>query len=347
MSTNIYRSTPRNIRRFVEKCLLKGLVPFLKSSPGLGKSSIIRQVAKKYRLKVIDIRLSTRSETDFSGLPQFIERDGKQIATFTQFDIFPTEDTPIPKGYDGWLVFFDEITSGSEEMEAACYEIILDKKVGDTPLHPMVAMACASNLTTDRAIARKMGTAMQSRVIHLEMMESYSDWVRDVAIPGDYDFRLMAFLAQYPSYLTDFKPDHSEETFSCPRTWEFMNTLIQGEEVIKDDLPLYAGTITSGMAVKFVEFCGLINDIIPVSDIIAHPETCRLPTTTDNQWATVASMSENVTEDNFGAMSIYANRFPLTFRILFFRSVHVRKPILLTHPAFAVAMSEMNKYLNG
>ena len=119
MSTalNIYRCTPRQVKRFVTDVLFAGLVPYVQSSPGMGKSSIMRAIASELNLQLIDHRLSTSAPEDLSGLPRFDE-DGK--ARFSPFaDLFPTEDTPLPPGKEGWMLFLDEFNSASKSVQAA------------------------------------------------------------------------------------------------------------------------------------------------------------------------------------------------------------------------------------
>ena len=213
--TNIYSSRPRQIRRNVERCFNAGLVPFVKSSPGIGKSSIMRAIAKDYNLELIDIRLSMCDPTDLNGLPTFDHETGR--AKFMPFDMFPVLGTPLPKGKNGWLMFFDEFNSAPKSIQAASYKIILDHMVGMNTLHENVFKAAAGNLSTDRAIVNPLSTAMQSRVIHMQMEANFEDWLRDVALPQGYDSRITAFLSMYPSRLMDFRPDHEDNTFCCPR----------------------------------------------------------------------------------------------------------------------------------
>ena len=73
---SIYTMTPSKVRASVIRCLDKGLVPFIQSSPGMGKSAIVKQIAKDFKLKLIDVRLSTLEPVDLSGLPTF-DMDGK------------------------------------------------------------------------------------------------------------------------------------------------------------------------------------------------------------------------------------------------------------------------------
>ena len=130
--TNIYSSTPRQVRKFVERCFNAGLPPFVKSSPGIGKSAIMKQLAKDYNLELIDIRLSMCDPTDLNGLPCFNEKTGK--AEFRPFDMFPVKGTPLPPGKNGWLMFFDEFNSAPKSIQAASYKIMLDHMVGGLPV---------------------------------------------------------------------------------------------------------------------------------------------------------------------------------------------------------------------
>lgn len=47
-------------------CFQSKLVPFMKGSPGIGKSDIYKQIAKRFKLKLIDIRLSQCDPTDLN-----------------------------------------------------------------------------------------------------------------------------------------------------------------------------------------------------------------------------------------------------------------------------------------
>lgn len=355
---NIYRCTPRQVKKFVTEALFAGLVPYVQSSPGCGKSSIMRAVAKELNLKLIDHRLSTSSPEDLSGLPTFREREYTdpdtglvQVIKEAQFvpfaDLFPIKGTPLPPGKQGWMLFLDEFNSAPKGVMSAAYKLILDKMTGQYPLHENVVICAAGNLATDRAITNPLSTALQSRVVHLEMQVNFEEWLQDVALAENYDSRIVAYLSQYNSKLMDFRPDHQEKTFCCPRTWEFVNALIKGKELTDESAVLLAGTITSGVAVEFVQFTKVFNNLITIKDIIADPENCRLANDVSTKWATIAHMMEKVDDKNFDALSRYANRFTIDFRILFYRSVLVRHSQLRGHSAFVRAMAELSRYLHS
>lgn len=343
-SDNLYRCSPRQIRTFIKEVFYAGLVPFVRSSPGMGKSTIYGGISRELNLLMIDHRLSTSEPTDLSGLPQF--QDG--MARFAPFaELFPIEGTPLPKGKDGWCIFLDEFNAAPKPVQAASYKLILDRMTGQHRLHENVVIGMAGNLDTDRAITNMISTALQSRVVHLEMEINFKEWLEDVALAQGYDSRIIAFLNQYPSKLMDFRPDHNERTFCCPRTWEFVNRLINGREIYDGLATLLAGTITSGVAADFVQFCQIYTRLITVDQIVRDPRNCEVPYDNSLKWATISHMMEKVTEDTFDDLCTYANRYSLDFRILFFRSTMVRHPKLRRHPAFINAMVELSRYLNG
>ncbi len=338
--------TPRQTRRSILKTLQAGNVPFVSSSPGMGKSALNKSIAKDENLFLIDHRLSTSAPEDLSGLPRF---NPNGTAEFVPFNIFPTEETPLPPGCDGWLLFLDEFNSAHKSVQAAAYKLILDKQVGQHKLHERVLISCAGNLATDRAITNDLSTAMQSRVIHMEMEVNNQEWMEDVAIANNYDERIKAFIAYSPSSLMDFKPDHNEKTFCCPRTWEFMNNFMNITSVddMEQDTALYAGTITSGVAAAFVAFSQFFKNLVNIDYVKGNPNSAPVPQDRALAFAQIIHLTEYVDANSFDAVSTYANRFPVELRILYFRTIVVKKPNLRQHPTFITAMGELSRYLNG
>jgi hypothetical protein len=338
----LYEVTPRQAHKFVCECVEAHLVPFVQGSPGVGKSSIMRNVSDSYGLHMIDHRLSTSAPEDLTGLPRFVN----DRATFSPFDIFPTRDTELPAGKQGWMLFFDEFNAAPKSVQAAAYKVVLDRMIGQHKLNDRVLITAAGNLATDRAIVNSLSTAMQSRLVHLTLRVDFQEWLEDVAYPENYDSRIIAFLSWKPSLLLDFKPDHNDKTFCCPRTWEFLNRLIKGKEVTHDKAALYGGTITSGTAVEFTNFTKVYDSLPKLRDILQDPLGTPLPGDPPVRYAVITFLQEKVEDDSFEAITQYVNRMTAEFRVLFFRGLMIRKPILRAHPAFRSAMVELSRYLN-
>ena len=109
----------RQTKAYIEHCLNNDLVPFIQSSPGCGKSALVRQIADEAGFELIDYRLATADPTDIQGLPHFeheiyeyvengeIKTHERSVAKFVPFNFFPIEDTKLPKGKKGWLLFLN------------------------------------------------------------------------------------------------------------------------------------------------------------------------------------------------------------------------------------------------
>ena len=343
MSDGIYTVTPRKARELIVDIMSAGLVPYIHGSPGSGKSAIMRSIAVEYNLQLIDHRLSTSEPTDLNGLPRFM--DG--YAEFVPFKgIFPTEDVEPMKGKEGFMLFLDEFNAMPRSVQAAAFKLVLDRMVGQHRLHPQTVITAAGNLSTDRGITNPISTPMQSRLVHLELEVSFDEWLQDVALPNKYDPRIIAFLSQYPSKLMDFRPDHNEKTFSSPRTWQFMNQLIKDKPVLDSKAAMYAGTITSGVAMEFIQYCKIFLDLVTIDQIVTNPNITPVPTDPSLCWATVSHLMEKVTEDNLQSVCTYIDRFDISFRILFFRSVMITHgKVLENHPAFKSSVISVSKYL--
>ncbi len=324
------------------RCIKRGLVGFIKGSPGLGKSAIAREIADEGKLQLIDFRLSQATPEDLSGLPM---RMGDK-AQFTPFDIFPLINTPIPNGKKGWLFFLDEFTSGGKSVQAAAYKLVLDRMVGSHKLHPQVAMLAAGNLETDNAIVNRLSTAMQSRLIHMTLVPDMKHWM-SFANTHDIDYRIMAFLEFRPSKFFDFMPDHQDSTFACPRTWEFCSALIKDEPNLDGLLALLAGTVGAGVAMEFVTFCREFGKLPTLSEILADPENCRMPSEISTLWACIMFLVDKATTGNIKDLLKYVTRFSPEHRVIFFRLITQRIPELRDEPAVSREMMQLMVFLNA
>lgn len=337
----MFTVTHKQSRNELLKCAKAQLVPLFVSSPGIGKSQMVHQFAKDYGLKLIDIRLSSHTAEDLQGYPM---RNGLK-ATFTPFDIFPLEGEPIPDGYNGWLLFLDELTSAPKSVQVAGYKLILDRMVGSYKLHPNVICAAAGNKATDKAVVNQLSTALQSRLIHYELEVNVNDW-QEHAIQVGIDHRIRGFISYMPSRLMDFRPDHQDKTFACPRTWEFLSRLIQDEEVSNKISARIAGTVGQGTAVEFITFAQEYDRLPKLADIVDNPKGVPVPPEPSTKYATMSMLVEHFTEDNLEEVLQYVARFDIEFQIIFSRGAVTRQPKLAArHEKFAEYTAKMVRYL--
>lgn len=326
-------------REMIELAIRAGLVPLLHGSPAIGKSAIIKVIAKAYNLKLIDLRLSQCDPTDLLGFPRIDPVTGR--AGYAAMETFPLRGDPLPlhedgsgKQYDGWLLFLDEMGSASKAVQAASYKLVLDRQVGVHHLHDSVAICGATNLDTDNAITEEMSTALQSRLIHLELVLDVPDWL-EWAFARGIDHRITSYIQYKPDALYTFKPDHTDRTYAAPRTWEFLDGIIKADngQVDRTKLALYAGTVSQGVANEFVTFTQVYSSLHTVPQIIARPDTLSIPDEPSILYALSGTISSHIDEKNADNLVIYLKRMPVEFQVVALKETVRRNKPALSYPA--------------
>ena len=313
----------------IAKYIQAKIVPMLTGSPGMGKSAIVKDIAKTYNLKLIDLRLSQCDPTDLMGFPSI----QGQRAGYLPMETFPLEGDPIPEGYSGWLLFLDEFNSASIAVQAAGYKLILDRMVGQKNLHKHVAVVCAGNLETDGAIVNPMSTAMQSRLAHLELMTDGDQWL-DWAYENDIHRFITSYIKFKPGSLYAFSPDHTDKTYACSRTWEFANRVLEvtGTDD-KDLLPMLAGVLSEGVAREFIGFTKIDKDLPKITQIMESPNSIQVPDEPSVLFALTGSISHHANKDNLVPLITYIKRLPKEFQVVTLRETVRRQKELVSHPA--------------
>jgi len=322
------------------------LVPSLISSPGIGKSALAKSIAAKHNMKLIDIRLSQMDPSDLNGFP-FLQRalnqDGTEApakAGYVPMDIFPIETDSLPLDANGnvmagWLVLLDEFNSAPLSVQAAAYKVILDRMVGMYKMHPKCHVISAGNLSTDKAIVNRVGTAMQSRLIWLEIKVCVKAW-KKWADNNNIDHRIKSFINFKPDAIHKFDPNHNEHTFPCPRTWEFLSkivSLLPGTEIPIDKLPLLAGTIGEGMGREFWAFTKVYKKIPTIQQIIDHPMAVSLSRDPSLQHAMAGLIAHHMSLDNVADLMKFVNRLEIDFQGIVLRAAIAKDTRMLDSQA--------------
>lgn len=328
-------------------------VPIVISSPGMGKSSLARQIAKQFNLKLIDIRLSYCDPTDLNGLP-FPNKQGTR-ASYLPVDIFPLEGDSLPldengEKMEGWLINFDELPSAVPAVQVAAYKVLLDREIGNNKLHENVLMMAAGNKESDNAVVHKLGTAMQSRLIHYELEVDKDAWL-DWAYKAGIDYRVTSYIEYMPNRLMMFDPDHNDKTFPCPRTWEFLSDILKAQKKManapKDISATIAGTIGENVGYEFRAFLDIFKDLVTVDQIIKDPTGTPVPDSPNKLFALSGSIIDNFDPKHTIDIVEYLSRLPIEFQIITMKAVVKKDTSFLGNPRVKQWFAQNAKALTG
>ncbi len=323
--------------------------------PGVGKSQAIRQIAKEIesatgkRTKVTDVRLLLFNPIDLRGIPT--ANADKTLAIWLRPQIFDMEEGEDTVNF----LFLDEITAAPQSVQAAAYQITLDRVVGEHRLPDNCIVIAAGNRTTDKSVSYKMPKALANRLMHIEVESNLDSWTA-WAVNRGINKKVLGFLSYMPNYLMQFDTSKEELAFATPRTWEMVSNILN---TVSDDIevvfPMIAGLVGSGVAIEFLTWSKVYMKLPSMKDIFSG-RCSTVPKGMDELYALVSAMTVCAKEhkDNFNAIAYsieYATKLPADFAVVLMRNyINIEKGYrnaLMRMPVFANWITTMGKHLNG
>ena len=283
--------------------LIESQIPvFVWGSPGIGKSSIIKQIAKDKGLEFVDLRLSLLDPTDLKGIP-FFDKDNHE-AVWASPNFLPKE--PNSKG----ILFLDEINTAPPSVQASAYQLVLDRKVGDYELPKGWSIVAAGNHESDRGVVYRMPPPLANRFVHLNMEVSFEDW-KSWAYGSDIDSTIIAFLHYDSSRLFDFDPTDNQKSFPTPRSWEYVDKILASKIDEALLLEVISGAVGAESATAFVSFRKVMYRL-PDIDKLLDGEDVEVEHDSQVLFALVAGIVSSIKQEDSMKKIDNALKFSLT-----------------------------------
>ncbi|MEA2100940.1 MAG: MoxR family ATPase [Campylobacterota bacterium] len=242
----------------VIKSLCEQKVPtFLWGAPGIGKSSIVKQVADSLGIGFIDLRLALMDPTDLKGIPFYDKESHTALWAPPAF---------LPSDGEG-ILFLDELNSAPPSVQASAYQLILDRKVGEYELPDGWAIISAGNRESDRGVTYRMPSPLANRFVHFDMEVDIDDW-RFWAFERGLDERIIAYISYKNEHLFTFDAKSDKKSFATPRSWEYVDRILKSaidEELLLDSI---SGAVSREVAVGFLSFAKVMNRLPNIKQIL-------------------------------------------------------------------------------
>ena len=323
--------------------------------PGVGKSQAVRQLAKEIeyatgkKVNITDVRLLLFNPIDLRGIPT--ANNDKTLAVWLKPKIFDmNENNDVVN-----ILFLDEISAAPQSVQAAAYQITLDRVVGEHKLPANCIVIAAGNRVTDKSVAYKMPKALSNRLLHFEVEDSFDSW-KKWAIRSYVNEKVIGFLSFKQDYLMNFENTTDDLAFATPRTWEMVSNLLNHvSEDIEKMYSLISGLVGSGVAVEFRTWAKIYKQLPDIEDIF-DGKNPTLPHNTDAMYALTAAMTTYAREHRMDLARIansidYADKMPPDFSTILMKDyMYIEKDFketLLKIPAFSKWLQTKGKYING
>lgn len=305
--------------------------PFFWGAPGIGKSEGVYQMADNItekthkKVAVTDVRLLLFSPVDLRGVP--VADSEKKFTNWLMPKIFDMDTS------DGCInfLFLDELSAAPQSVQAAAYQICLDRRIGEFNLPENCIVIAAGNRTTDHSVSYKMPKALCNRLMHFNIKSDYETW-KAWAIEHGVSDKVIAYLGFDNSRLC-VEPESSDLAYATPRSWAFVSTLLNSTgndpKAIHD---LIAACVGNDTALEFEAFCKGYVNMPSIADVIAG-RCMELPKTHDVMYAmvlglvaTIRDRGDELTVDQLDNICTYALRFPKDFCMSFMKDIaHMSK----------------------
>lgn len=284
---------------------------FIWGPPGVGKSDVAAQAAYETcttkaqpfadwyvsgHRGLIDIRAVQLDPVDVRGLPMV--RDGR--AAWAIPDMLPRVDRDGATGY----LFLDELNAAPVSVQAAFFQLVLNRCLGDYVLPPGWQIVAAGNRQSDRAAAQRMPSALANRFAHIEIaanLDAWVQWANRTGIPAE----LVAFMRWRPELL--HKMEGSDlRAFPTPRSWVAAADYLTAPDDIR--MQLIADHVGNGPAAEMEGFLRIFRNLPSIADIIANPDGVTVPNDPATQYALSGALARKADRKNIDAISRFAKR---------------------------------------
>lgn len=297
-------------RRAVIVAIMADVSAMVWGSYGVGKSSMLQQIAKSMKRKLFDYRVSDKQPSD-TGVP-VPDKETKIIDIYVP-NILPFErvlehyhggkDTPA-------ILLLDELDRPSDEgMQGVSLQLLLDRSANGEPLGKNVAVVAAGNGVTDTGTL-EFTDAQRSRLVHFYVddsnpdgLQNYLNYAEGVGISP----ALRSF-ARFRNEVWAVKsPEFVDEARMSKRSWDNVDKLMQAMKIAHDELgmqvddirfPLIAGSVGQEAGAKYSAWMNAYDKMPDPATIVSDPEGAIVPEEADVVHITAQTVIDMIDPDD-------------------------------------------------
>jgi hypothetical protein len=249
--------------------------PFIWGPAGVGKSAIVAQVAARFDLEVVDLRMGQIPPSDLRGLPYV--NNGKSC--YARPEWLRSEG----KG----VLFLDELPNAVPTVQGLCQQLLLDRRIGEHSLGDGWFVVGAGNRRQDGASVHAMPSPVANRLMHLTLEPHLDSW-KAYAVSAGLHPNIVGFLCFRPELLFCF--ERQLTAFPSPRSWEMASELVK----IGLDIGSCVGDAAAG---EFNAYREMVADIPDLELILAGAaKDIEFPVEMSAQYATCVGLAMSLND---------------------------------------------------
>jgi hypothetical protein len=245
--------------------------------PGVGKTDVVRQVAQRLDVPVVEFRLGQLTPSDLRGMP-VVDHEARRAR------YYPPEELPP---YGEGILLLDEYPQAVPVMKGLAHRLLPDRRLASYHLPPGWLVVGLGNRKEDRAVAFDMPSQAENRFKHYVVEPDLEEWRVWGAAHGIHE-HVIAFLSFRPNLLHAYDP--LTRAWPSPRSWQ----------AASEDHAIGASVVPSvgeAAAAEFAAFIELFQGL-PFVDMVLDGTATNIPFPSEmsQSYAVVAALALRVTD---------------------------------------------------
>ena len=273
------------------------VVPYLIGGAGLGKTTIVKDVAASMNMQCSILSLAQYDAGELGGWP-VPSKDGTSMIRMRP-DWMPTEGTGV--------LFLDELPQAPTANQNIAAQIVNERRVGPHHLPAGWVIVAAGNRTSDRAGTNNMPSHLKDRLMFLEVEADLEDTIA-YFYSKRIDERVCAFLRFRPEWLHKF--DRDANACPSPRSWERVSSIMSWGLDPVNQLEALAGQVGRAATADFHGIIKLYTTVPDMDELIANPMGAMISQDPAVMYAICAALSAKMNAKNAGNVVKYLMRLP-------------------------------------
>lgn len=273
------------------------IIPYWVSGPGVGKTSVLRQIGEELGLTPVTLIGSQYDPAELAGwaLPGEGDRMRRSIP-----DWFPDGSVPT-------LLILDELPQSTVAVQNIFAQMVNEHRVGSHHLPLNCHIVGAGNRSSDKAGTNNIPTHLRDRLLFLNIGAEVDDTLAYFNRVG-VDERVCAYLRYRPDMLHEF--DRDLDACPSPRSWERTGSIIQFPIDAHCMAMAIEGQVGKKASADFHAFLKVVSRMPDIDGIIANPTGADIPSDPALKHAVCAALARRMTDRNAGNITTYLQRIP-------------------------------------